>query len=102
MKNEKKKYKVSFVIEGYIMDEIAHIGSAEANDVYANKNGTFSLVDCRANYSISATSPEKAYQEAKKLFEEDDFKELHIESWRLEHIYCEYNDKYWYKEDLDI
>lgn len=47
------------------MDEIAHIGSAEANDVYANKNGTFSLVDCRANYSISATSPEKAYQEAK-------------------------------------
>lgn len=99
---KEKKYEVSFVVYGYTEESLAPIGSAEASDEYKNEDGTFSLVDCRANYCIRATSPEAAYNKAVDKFEEDDFGELEITDWNLEHVYRESDDRYWSIEELDL
>ena len=49
---------------------------------------------------IDASSPEKAYVLGRQLFENDDFKELTVTDWFLEHVSI--GDKYWYKEDLKL
>lgn len=48
--------------------------------------------------TVNATSPEEAYALGRQRFENDDFKELTVTDWCLEHV--SFGDKYWYKEDL--
>jgi hypothetical protein len=92
-----KTYEVAFVIYGYITHEDDDIGPTECNG-FTKQNNEFYLKDGRIYYNITAETPEKAYEFGKQIFAADDFKDLTITDWTLEHI--SYNDTYWYKEDL--
>lgn len=92
-----KSYEVAFVVHGYVANTVADIGPVECNGLQKDEHQYY-LKDGRMYYNIDATSPEKAYALGKQRFENDDFKDLTITGWYLEHVSI--GDKYWYKEDL--
>lgn len=90
-------YEVAFVVQGYVANTVADIGPVECNGL--QKDGhQYYLKDGRIYYNINATSPEKAYALGRQRFENDDFKDLTVIDWCLEHV--SFGDKYWYKADL--
>ena len=91
-------YEVAFVVQGYVANAVANIGPVECNGLRKNEHHYY-LKDGRMYYNINATSPEKAYALGKQLFENDDFKDLTVTDWWLEHVSLGGN--YWYKEDLN-
>lgn len=90
-------YEVAFVVQGFVANSVADIGPVECNGLRKDEHQYY-LKDGRMYYNIDATSPEKAYALGKQLFKNDDFKELTVTDWKLEHVSL--GDKYWYKEDL--
>lgn len=92
-------YEVAFVVHGYVDNEDADIGPVECNGLREYKHQYY-LKDGRMYYNVDASSPEKAYELGRQLFENDDFKELTVTEWFLEHVSI--SDKYWYKEDLKL
>lgn len=92
-------YEVAFVVHGYVDNEDADIGPVECNG-FREYEHQYYLKDGRMYYNIDASSPEKAYELGRQLFENDDFKELTVIEWFLEHVSID--DKYWYKEDLKL
>ena len=91
-------YEVAFVVHGYVANTVADIGPVECNGLRQDGHHYY-LNDGRMYYNIDTTSPKKAYTLGKQLFENDDFKELTVTDWELEHVSL--GDKYWYKEDLN-
>ena len=92
-------YEVAFVVHGYVNNEDADIGPVECNGLQEYEH-QYHLKDGRMYYNINASSPEKAYELGGQLFENDDFQELTVTEWFLEHVSI--GDKYWYKEDLKL
>ena len=92
-------YEVAFVVHGYIDNEYDDIGLIECNGLYKHEN-VYYLKDGRMYYAVNAPTPDKAYEFGKQLFEDDDFRNLTITDWCLEHVSA--GEKYWYKEDLDL
>ncbi|WP_029732296.1 replication/maintenance protein RepL [Dorea sp. AGR2135] len=90
-------YEVAFVVQGYVANTVADIGPIECNGLQKDEHHYY-LKDGRMYYNINATSPEKAYALGRQLFENEDFKDLTVTDWCLEHV--SFGDKYWYKEDL--
>lgn len=91
-------YEVAFVVHGHVANDVADIGPVECNGLRKDEHQYY-LKDGRMYYNIDATSPEKAYALGRQLFENDDFKELTVTDWWLEHVSL--GDNYWYKEDLN-
>ena len=92
-----KTYEVAFVVHSYVANTVADIGPVECNGLQKDEHHYY-LKDGRMYYNIDATSPEKAYALGKQLFENDDFKELTVTNWKLEHVSL--GDTYWYAENL--
>ena len=92
-------YEVAFVVHGYIDNEDADIGPVECNGLQEHEHQYY-LKDGRMYYNVDTASPEKAYELGRQLFENDNFKELTVTDWFLEHVSI--GDKYWYKEDLKL
>lgn len=90
-------YEVAFVVQGFVANNVANIGPVECNGLQKDEHHYY-LKDGRMYYNINATSPEKAYALGRQRFENDDFKDLTVTDWYLEHVSI--GDKYWYKEDL--
>ena len=90
-------YEVAFVVQGYVANNVANTGHVECNELRKDEHQYY-LKDGRMYYNIDATSPEKAYALGGQLFENDDFKELTITDWCLEHVSL--GDTYWYTENL--
>lgn len=90
-------YEVAFVVHGFVANTVADIGPIECNGLQKDEHHYY-LKDGRMYYNINATSPEKAYALGRQLFENEDFKDLTVTDWCLEHV--SFGDKYWYKEDL--
>lgn len=90
-------YEVAFVVHGYVANTVADIGPIECNGLQKDEHQYY-LKDGRIYYNIDATSPKKAYALGRQRFENDDFKDLTVTDWCLEHV--SFGDKYWYKEDL--
>jgi hypothetical protein len=96
---EMQTYEVAFVVYGYIDNEDEDIGLIECNGLQKYEH-QYWLKDGRMYYSIDTSSPQKAYELGKQLFESDDFKALTVTDWCLEHVSI--GDRYWYKEDLKL
>lgn len=97
-----KKYanviEVVFVVEGYIENPDGDIGQVECNGL-KNNDDKWWLKDGRICYYINeATNVSEAYNQAKRMTFEDDFKDLHVTNMCLEHVYD--GQKYWYTEDF--
>lgn len=90
-------YEVAFVVQGFVANAVADIGPVECNGLQKDEHQYY-LKDGRIYYNINATSPEKAYALGRQRFENDDFKDLTVTDWCLEHV--SFGDKYWYKADL--
>lgn len=96
---EMQTYEVAFVVYGYIDNEDENIGLIECNGLQKYEH-QYWLKDGRMYYSIDTSSPQKAYELGKQLFESDDFKALTVTDLCLEHVSI--GDRYWYKEDLKL
>ena len=98
MDKQKNTYDVCFVVYGHILSEYADIGNLECNGTIPNDENESTIKDGRAYYTVTANSPNDAYNKTYILFENDNFQELIIDNWTLEHI--SQNEKYWYTEDI--
>lgn len=94
-------FDVEFVICGSIEYEDSDIGQRiECNGTVALPEGGFALKDGRAWHRVLAKTPQEALSIAEKLLDEEDFKSLSVNEIKLEHIYQESQEKYYYSEDL--
>jgi len=78
-------YEVAFVVHGYVANTVADIGPIECNGLQKDEHQYY-LKDGRMYYNVNATSPKKAYALGRQRFENDDFKELTVTDWCLEHV----------------
>ena len=99
MSKKEQEYEVCFVVYGHILSEDANIGNLDCNGtIFDSEENEWTIKDGRAYYTVTAKSPNNAYQKGYAMFETDNFQDLIIDNWTLEHV--SKNDEYWYSEDI--